>query len=96
MANNKFDEAEASFIKAIQVNPDNILNYGSLARLYLLQNNYSAAENEVKAGLKINQDNPDLKLLLAEVYIEKGDKKSAVSQLQDIIAKYPKKWQGMV
>jgi tetratricopeptide (TPR) repeat protein len=90
MANNKFDEAEASFIKAIQVTPDNILNYGSLARLYLLQNNYSAAENEVKAGLKIKQDNPDLKLLLAEVYIEKGDKKSAVNELKDIIVKYPK------
>src|ERR1700709_1511726 len=53
MDQNKFDEAEAAFIKAIQVAPNNILNYGSLARLYLLQNNYDAAANQVKAGLKI-------------------------------------------
>jgi len=90
MAKNQFDEAEAAFIKAIQVTPDNILNYGSLARLYLLQNNYSAAEDEVKAGLKISPDNQDMQLLLAEVYIQKGDKASAVSELNGILAKYPK------
>jgi len=90
MAKNQFDEAEASFIKAIQVAPDNILNYGSLTRLYLLQKNYSDAENEVKAGLKISPDNQDMQLLLTEVYIEKGDKASAVSELNGILAKYPK------
>jgi tetratricopeptide (TPR) repeat protein len=90
MAANKFDQAEAAFLKAIQVTPDNLLNYGSLTRLYLLQNNYSAAENEVKAGLKIGLDNEDLKLLLAEVYIKKGDKQSAVSELKSILDKNPK------
>ena len=90
MASNKFDEAEAAFIKAIQVSPQVILNYGSLARLYLLQNNYHAAENVVRSGLKISSDNRELSLLLAEVYIKKGDKKNAVSELRDIIAKYPK------
>ena len=90
MSQNKFDEAEAAFIKAIQVAPDNILNYGSLARLYLLQNDYDAAANQVKAGLKINPDNQDLRLLLAEVYIKKGDNKDAVSELNSILAKNPK------
>lgn len=90
MADNKFDEAEASFIKAIQLKPENILNYGSLTRLYLLQNNYSAAADEVKAGLKISPDNQDLRLLLAEVYIRKGDNNSAVAELKGILSKNPK------
>ena len=90
MAKNQFDEAEAAFIKAIQVSPANILNYGSLARLYLLQNNYAAAENDLKEGLKISADSQDLMLLLAEVYIHKGDKQGAVNELKAILNKNPK------
>lgn len=90
MAENKFDEAEASFIKAIQVTPDNILNYGSLGRLYLLQKKFDEAEKELKSGLKIKPDDQELELLLAKVYIEKGDRDNAVSQLKAIIVKYPK------
>lgn len=90
MAENKFDEAEASFIKAIQVTPDNILNYGSLGRLYLLQKKFDEAEKELKSGLKIKPDDQELELLLAKVYIEKGDRDNAVSQLKTIIVKYPK------
>jgi len=89
MADNKFDEAEASFIKAIQVTPANVLNYGSLARLYLLQNKYDNAETEVKAGLTIDPDNQDLRLLLAEVYIHKGDSTSAENELNNILHKNP-------
>ncbi len=90
MADNKFDEAEAAFIKAIQVAPNNILNYGSLARLYLLQNKYGDAEKEVRAGLQIDADNQDMGLLLATVLIHKGDPAGAANELNGIIAKHPK------
>jgi Flp pilus assembly protein TadD len=86
MADNKFDEAEASFLKATQVSPDNVLNYGSLARLYLLKNDYNAAADEVKKGLKISPDNQDLRLLLAEIYIKTGDKANALNELKGILA----------
>ena len=89
MADNKFDEAEAAFIKAIQVAPNNILNYGSLARLYLLQNKYGDAEKEVKAGLQIDADNQDMRLLLATVLIQKGDSAGAFNELNGILAKHP-------
>jgi tetratricopeptide (TPR) repeat protein len=89
MADNKFDEAEAAFIKAIQVAPNNILNYGSLARLYLLQNKYGEAEKEVKAGLQIDVDNQDMGLLFATVLIHKGDSVGAVNELNGILSKHP-------
>ena len=89
MAKNQFDEAEASFAKAIQLTPDNILNYSGLARLYLLQKNYSAAADEANAGLKIKPDDTDLQLILAEVDIEKDNKEEAVSELKKILAKNP-------
>ncbi len=90
MSNNQFDEAEAAFIKAIQVAPNNISNYGSLARLYILQKNYAEAENQVKTGLKINADDEDLGLLLAKIYILKGDKSGTENELKQILAKNPK------
>jgi tetratricopeptide (TPR) repeat protein len=90
MADNKFDEAEASFLKAIQVTPGNVLNYGSLARLYLLQNKNEEAEKQVNAGLKIDADNQDLRLLLAAVYIHKGDSANGANELNGILNKYPK------
>ena len=90
MADNKFDEAEAAFIKAIQVAPNNILNYGSLARLYLLQNKYGDAEKAVRAGLQIDANNQDMGLLLATVLVQKGDSAGAVNELNGILSKNPK------
>ncbi len=84
---NQLEEAAASFSKAIQTDPNDVLNYRVLTLLYLLRKNYSAAENEAKAGLKIKPDNLDLRLILAEVFIEKGDKNGAVGELKEVLKK---------
>jgi tetratricopeptide (TPR) repeat protein len=90
MAKNQFDEAEAAFTKAIQVNPNDATNYAGLARLYLLQQNYNEVESTVRAGLKIKADDPSLQLLLALVYIKKNDRDSAVTQLKAVLLQNPK------
>ena len=51
--------------------------------------NYSDAENEVNAGLKIKSDDADLQLILAEIYVEKGNKDDAINELKKILAKDP-------
>ncbi|HWB23924.1 MAG TPA: FG-GAP-like repeat-containing protein [Chitinophagaceae bacterium] len=87
---NHFDEAEASFLKAIKVSPNEILNYVDLSLLYLLQKNYDAAEKQAKAGLQVKPGNVDLELILAEAYEKKQDRNSAVQQLNEIIQKDPR------
>jgi len=90
LTQNRFDEAEASFLKAIQLAPDDYSNYAGLARLYLLQKNYGTAEDQAKKGLKIKPDNLDLRLILAQVYIQKGDKAGALRELKEVLEKDPK------
>jgi len=87
---NQLDEAQASFIKAIDVDPGNILNYLNLTQLYLLQKNYTAGETEAKAGLKVKPEYLDLRLQLAELYFQQGDKTNAVGELDEILKKDPK------
>jgi len=87
---NQLDEAEAAFIKAIQTGPDNVLNNKDLTMLYLLQKNYTAAEDQAKAGLKIKSSDLDLRLILAEVFVQKGDKDGAIRELKEILKTDPK------
>lgn len=87
---NQLNEAEASFIKAIQTGPANILNNKDLTLLYLLRKNYTAAENQAKAGLKIKPGDLDLRLMLSEVFVEKGEKDEAVRELKEVLKKDPK------
>jgi uncharacterized protein HemY len=87
---NKFDEAEAAFKKAIKLNPDYILNYINLSFLYLNEGHYDDAEKQVNTGLKYQPQNTDLKLILAEIYFQKGNKEKAKEELQDIIKLDPK------
>jgi tetratricopeptide (TPR) repeat protein len=90
MSQNHLDEAEVSFLKAIEVDENNISNYIDLTRLYLLQKNYNKAIDEAKAGLKIKPGSTDLQLVLAEVYEEQQDKQDAINQLQEILKTDPK------
>jgi hypothetical protein len=90
MSQNRLDEAEASFLKAVQVDENNIANYIDLGRLYLLQKNYNKTIDDANAGLKIKPGNADLNLILAQVYEEKQDKPAAIKTLQGILNTNPK------
>lgn len=90
LSENKLDEAEASFARAVQLDPNDISSYFGLARLYMLQKNYDAAESEVNAALKIKPDNTDLKLILAEAWSKTGKKEQAVNELKEILKQEPK------
>ncbi|HAL82069.1 MAG TPA: hypothetical protein DCO83_07415 [Mucilaginibacter sp.] len=90
MKKNQLNEAEASFLKAIQTGPDNVLNNKDLTLLYLLQKNYTAAEDQAKAGLKIKPGDLDLRLMLADIFAKKGDKGGAIRELKEVLKKDPK------
>jgi tetratricopeptide (TPR) repeat protein len=90
MVQNHLDEAEASFLKAIQLTPDSIANYIDLSKLYLLKKNFSGAIDEANAALKIKPGDNNLKLLLVDIYIEKQDKQNALNELHEILRSDPK------
>ncbi|MBS1524518.1 MAG: VCBS repeat-containing protein [Bacteroidetes bacterium] len=90
MSQNHLDEAEASFQKAIELNPDEILNYIDLVKLYILQKNYDKAVDEARAGLKVKPHNSNLQLILAEALEDKHDKQAAINELQEILKNDPK------
>ena len=87
---NKFDEAEAAFVKAIQLKPDDVSNYADLSLLYLLQKNYDDAEKQARAGLKLVPGDPRLTLTLAEIYRKKGDMAAATRTLNEVTTADPK------
>lgn len=90
LGQNRFDEAEAAFLKAIKKTPGEILYYVDLSLLYVLQENYDEAEKTAKAGLEAAKDNDDLRLILAEVYVQKKDNAKATEVLNQIIGMHPK------
>ncbi|PJJ74774.1 ASPIC/UnbV protein [Thermoflavifilum aggregans] len=69
LSENKLDEAELAFKKAIQENPEDVSNYVALCRLYLLKKNDAEAESMARSGLKKFPRQADLWLTLAQVYI---------------------------
>lgn len=89
MSQNKLDEAEASFLKAIQLNPDSVANYIDLSRLYLLKKNIAGAIDESKAGLKVKPGDANLELMLSELYTEKQDRQDALNELENILKADP-------
>ncbi|MBK0378430.1 CRTAC1 family protein [Mucilaginibacter segetis] len=91
---NQLNEAEASFVKAIKIDPDNVSNYIILCRLHLLQKNYTAAQERAEAGLKISPGNTDLELILAEAYDRAGNIEKALAELKKIITADPKNIQA--
>src|SRR6185437_9282096 len=86
---NKFDEAEAAFVKAIQLKPNDVANYADLSLLYILQKNYDDAEKQAKAGLKLVPGDPRLMLTLAEIEEKKGDTAAAAGTLNEVTTADP-------
>lgn len=82
----KFDEAEVAFKKAIQLDPGNVANYVDLSWLYFNRNQLEHAEEQIQTGLKIAPDNVDLMQLLAEAYIQKGDTTAARKALRQVLS----------
>lgn len=82
----KFDEAEVAFKKAIQLDPDNVANYVDLSWLYFNRNQLDKAEQEIRTGLQVAPNHVDLMQLLAEAYIQKDDTSAARKTLRQVLS----------
>ncbi len=87
---NKMAEAEAAFLKAIQVTPKDISNYSDLSLLYLKELRYNDAEAQAMAGMRLNKNSSLIRSILAKINVQKGNKPTAINELKTILQREPK------
>jgi len=65
---NRLEEAEAEFLKLIQLAPEEALGYANLGIVYMRMGKYEQSEEQIKKAIELNPDDPDIRLNLAKVY----------------------------
>ena len=65
---NRLDEAELEFKKLIEIAPDEAMGYANLALVYLRDGLYEEAQTQISKALKLEPGDPDLRLILTEIY----------------------------
>ncbi len=65
---NQLEEAEAEFLKLVDLDPAEVLGYANLGVVYLRMGKYEEAEEWLKKAIKMDAKDPDIRLILAKVY----------------------------
>ncbi len=86
---NKLAEAEAEFLKLIDLAPDEPLGYADLGLVYLRLGRFDDAERRVRQALDRASGNPDIRLILAKVYELTGRESEAITVLRTTIEGSP-------
>ncbi|MFQ5690740.1 MAG: FG-GAP-like repeat-containing protein [Gemmatimonadota bacterium] len=86
---NELAEAEAEFLKLTQLAPDEALGYANLGLAYLRMGRYGEAEGQVRRARDLRPADPDIRLLLAEVYRLTDRRDSARRELERALEETP-------
>ena len=82
---NKLEEAEAEFLKIIDLDPDEVMAYANLGVVYLRMGFFDKAEEWLQKAIKMEPEDPDVRLILAKVYEMNSDSERAVAELERIM-----------
>jgi len=82
---NKLEEAEAEFLKIIDLDADEVMGYANLGIVYLRMGSFDQAEEWLKKAIKMQPEDPDVRLILAKVYEMSGASDQAVEELEKIM-----------
>ena len=85
----KLDEAETEFKKFIELAPDEKLGYANLGLVYLRMGRYDEAEEQLSEAKLMDNNDPDVNLLLANTYRLQGRNQEAVQVLEETLEKNP-------
>jgi Tfp pilus assembly protein PilF len=85
----KLSDAEAEFLKLIEIAPKEALGYANLGLVYLRMGKYSEAEKQIKKALAIEPKDPDARLMLAKVYELTDRVDDALNELEKTLAHAP-------
>jgi len=85
IAQNKWEESEKLFLKAIELNPDNFVNYRTLLMFYRQQKDEASVQNLLGTMQSKFPENPQLHLILANHYQQKGETDKAEVEMLKIV-----------
>jgi len=85
----KLEEAEAEFLKFIDLAPKEKLGYANLGLVYLRMGKYPEAKAQLKKAIKIDPADPDIRLILATVLQMEDDPENAIAELKEALKNSP-------
>ena len=92
---NRLEEAEAEFLKLIELAPEEALGYANLGIVYMRMGKYEQSEEQIKKALEINPDDPDIRLNLAKVYDLLNKEEASREELEKTIEIDPEHVQSL-
>lgn len=81
---NQLEDAEAEFLKLVDMDPDEVMAYANLGIVYLRMGEFDKSETWLQKAIKMNPKDPDVRLILAKVYEMSGASDKAVEELEEI------------
>jgi len=84
-----YEDAEKTFNEARDINPSNLITLHNLARLFVISDKMSKAEEIYLTILKISKTNYETYEFLGDVYIKLGKNKEAAAVLEELIQNNP-------
>lgn len=85
----KLEEAEAEFLKYIELSPNDKLGYANLGLTYLRMGKYKEAEEQIQKAIKIDGEDADIRLILATIYEMDSKREKAISILNEALTFAP-------
>ncbi|MCD4710418.1 MAG: FG-GAP-like repeat-containing protein, partial [Bacteroidales bacterium] len=82
---NKLEEAEAEFLKIIELDASEVMGYANLGIVYLRMGSFDKAEEWLHKAIRMQPEDPDVRLILAKVYEMGGASEKAVEELEKIM-----------
>ncbi len=86
---NQLDDAEVTFKKLINIDPDDAMGYANLGLTYLRMGKYDDAFKQLNKALEIEPNNPDIRLILAKTHEQNMEAEKAVAELEKITQATP-------
>ncbi|MDZ7362797.1 MAG: FG-GAP-like repeat-containing protein [candidate division KSB1 bacterium] len=86
---NKLSEAEAEFLKLIQLAPKEALGYANLGLVYMRRDDFAKAEQQIKEAIKLDPDDPEIRLIAAKIYELTNREDEAIRELENSLKKSP-------
>jgi FG-GAP-like repeat/ASPIC and UnbV/Tetratricopeptide repeat len=85
----KLNDAEKAFLKFIKLAPGEKLGYANLGLTYLRMGKYPEAEKQLQKAKKIDEKDPDIRLILSTVYQMSDRRDLAISELKQALEFVP-------
>ncbi len=82
---NQLEEAEAEFLKLVELDPTEVLGYANLGVVYLRMGKYQEAEEWLQKAVKMDPKDPDIRLILAKVYEMNSQTQESIHELEQAI-----------